>query len=330
MLKIIPEYLYLFVIFSLLGWVLEFVFRSWRRRRFTNPGLLGGPYLPIYGTGAVLLFIASSHLGDSPILVKALIYFVITTGAEFLTGFILEEFFYVRLWDYSKEHFQIKNHVCLTFSLYWVILAFVFEYILLPAALTFYRPSSLIFYPMAGIACLIFVDMVLKFSRLYFSRVQQDRQTDPDDICQDFSRIIEPLLLQPEVAMLSGFRHHRMITRLDHSMEVAWLSYLLARRWSLDCTATVRGALLHDLFLYEWWSEGPRLHGFRHPRICLENARKITFLSKKEEDIILKHMWPLTFFPPRYMESWIVCFVDTYCTMKDYLALVRAWEGIGL
>jgi uncharacterized protein len=38
----------------------------------------------------------------------------------------------VRLWDYSDERFQFRGHICLKFSCYWVLLAFAFEYLLLP------------------------------------------------------------------------------------------------------------------------------------------------------------------------------------------------------
>jgi uncharacterized protein len=100
---------------------------------------------------------------------------------------------------------------------------------------------------------------------------------------------------------------------------VAWLSFLWGKRLSLDCRAIVRGALLHDLFFYDWLREGPRLHGFRHPNISLKNARKVTFLSRKEEDIIKKHMWPLTIIPPFYKESLIVSLVDTFCSTRDYI-----------
>lgn len=317
------EYIYLFAIFSLSGWVLEFIFRSLRLRKLTNPGFLRGPYLPIYGTGAVFLYLASLHLSGSHILIKVLAYFVITTGLEFTTGFFLEEFFHIRLWDYSKESLRVKNYICLKYSLCWVILAFACEYLFLPAALYFYRLSPHVLLVAGGIAFLMLMESALKFGKLLAAKEREKAAVDVDEL-QAFSQIIKHLLLHPEVAKLAHFRHHRMITRLDHCLEVAWLSYVLARRFSLDGAAAARGGLLHDLFLYEWLTEGPRLHGFRHPRICVENARKVTSLSEKEEDIIRKHMWPLTFSPPRYIESWIVCFVDTHCTVKDYLAFAGA------
>jgi uncharacterized protein len=319
-------YFYLFVFFSFWGWVLEFTFRSWKNKRMVNPGFLGGPYLPIYGTTAVLLAVTSSLLSNSSFVLKLISYFIITTGTEFCTGFFFNEFFKIRLWDYSKEHFTLKNHICLTFSIYWLILAFVFEYYLLPNAISLYYITPYFFHITVGVSCIMFTNSVLRFFYVLISKRQDQGRID-DDTWQVFTQIIEPLLKEPKVADLSNFRHHRMISRLDHSMEVAWLSYVIARRISVDYEATTRGALLHDLFFYEWLTDGPRMHGFRHPRICLENARQLTSLSHKEEDIILKHMWPLTFLPPRYSESWIVCLVDTYCTINDYLTLYRVWQS---
>jgi uncharacterized protein len=134
-----------------------------------------------------------------------------------------------------------------------------------------------------------------------------------------FVNTARPLLELPEVAKLSQCNHHRGKTRLEHVKEVAYLSFLWGKRLSLDCDAIVRGALLHDLFYYDWLHEGPRLHGFRHHNIALRNARKITPLTEKEADIIKKHMWPLTVVPPRYMESLVVSLVDTFCSARDYL-----------
>ena len=78
--------------------------------------------------------------------------------------------------------------------------------------------------------------------------------------------------------------------------------------------------MLHDLFLYDWRIKQPdrkRFHGFRHPRIALNNANELFDLSKKEQDIILKHMWPITIIPPYYLESFIVSCVDKYCALLE-------------
>ncbi len=320
------EYFYLYVMFSVLGWLLEVAFRSWKGKRFVNPGFLRGPYLPLYGTGALLLVMAASHLETASLPLKALVYFGITTGSEFLTGFTFEYFFHKRLWDYSKEPFCVMKHVCLVFSFYWMILAFACEYLFFPAVLSFYRALPYVFPAVIAIGAAMFIDALVQFTRLYLAR-PSGRVIAKEDLWEDFTRIVEPLVQHPKVAILARYMHHRTTTRLDHCLKVAWLSYQVARRFSLDGVAAARGGVLHDLFYYEWLTEGPRLHGFRHPRICLENARRVALLSAIEEDVIIKHMWPLTVSPPRYAESWIVCFIDTYCTFRDYLAFVETWRG---
>ena len=80
--------------------------------------------------------------------------------------------------------------------------------------------------------------------------------------------------------------------------------------------------MLHDLFLYDWRHSHKNLngwHAFIHPKIALKNAKAITSLNKKEEDIILKHMWPVTFFKfPKYKESFIITITDKLSAMKSF------------
>jgi len=317
----LSKYLFLFAFFSIIGWILEVVFRSFHARTFVNPGFLRGPYLPIYGIGALILTFCATHLQGSNLLVKGLVYLFVTTGLEFITGFIFDGCLHFPLWDYSGQRFRIKNYVCLQFSIYWLILAFAFEYLVLPFYLSFFNLLNPVAVDIFAIVVpgVMFTDWTVRFARLIV-RKKGERRPASDNHEAEFMNIIRPVFEHLDVQKLADFRHHRDKTRLDHSMEVAWRSFLLSKRLSFDCTATVRGALLHDLFFYDWLREGPKLHGFRHPRISLRNAREVTTLSKKEEDIIKKHMWPLTIIPPRYPESWIVCFVDTYYTLKDYIA----------
>ena len=46
--------IYYFLFFSLLGWIIEALYRSAIDRRLINPGFLAGPYLPIYGFGGLI------------------------------------------------------------------------------------------------------------------------------------------------------------------------------------------------------------------------------------------------------------------------------------
>jgi uncharacterized protein len=312
--------LFSFCLFSILGWVLEVFYRSVRERRFVNPGLLKGPYLMLYGAGALILMGCVSLVHESNFLIRVFVYFVATTGLELISGFNAQYFFHVRLWDYSDQRFQYKGHICLKFSIYWILLAFAFEYLLLPPyqSLLTWLPHGVKILFAGVVASMMFIDLaVLSVRQFLFANKWTKKEVAA--IETEFSETAAPLLDNPSVKALSQYNHHKGKTRLDHVKEVAWLSFLWGKRLSLDCRAIVRGALLHDLFFYDWLREGPRLHGFRHHNISLKNARKVTSLSKKEEDIIKKHMWPLTIIPPFYKESLIVSLVDTFCSTRDYI-----------
>ena len=123
-----------FTVFSILGWILEVGYRSACARHYVNPGLLKGPYLIIYGTAAVMLMGAIHLVHEQHVVVKVFAYFFVTTGLELVCGlaFDAQDFFKVRLWDYSNKRFQFRGHICLKFSICWIALAFAFEYLVLP------------------------------------------------------------------------------------------------------------------------------------------------------------------------------------------------------
>lgn len=138
-----------------------------------------------------------------------------------------------------------------------------------------------------------------------------------------FRRCTEPLLSNGEVRSMAGFVQHGRVSCLEHSVAVASMSFWLCRRLHLsaDLRSLVRGALLHDFFLYDWHEGSGRagLHGFTHPKTALQNADRLFLLNDRERDIIVKHMWPLTIVPPRHWESFIVCFADKYCSLRETL-----------
>lgn len=140
----------------------------------------------------------------------------------------------------------------------------------------------------------------------------------------EFFEAMDGLYDSDEVQGLKQYIQHADITRLQHITSVAYISYLASKRFGLDINATSKGAILHDLFYYDWHEAGDgshRLHGYRHPGFALKNARALcdNKLSKKEEDIIYKHMWPLTVLPPRYPESFIVSMADKYCAALEVI-----------
>lgn len=115
---------------------------------------------------------------------------------------------------------------------------------------------------------------------------------------------------------------HGNTSCLLHSIAVAYYSYRLAKAMyfiNFNIRDLIRGALLHDYFLYDWHIPNPenKLHGFNHPKIAEEKAKLDFDLSNIERDIIKKHMFPLTIKPPKYKEAVIVCIIDKICSIYE-------------
>ena len=150
----------------------------------------------------------------------------------------------------------------------------------------------------------------------------------------EFNDCIGDLLRIPDVQGLGDFGQHFDTNRLQHSINVAYYSYLLCKILHWDFRSAARAGTLHDLFLYDW-REMPQdeHHAFAHPKRALENARKNICLNPIEEDAILKHMWPLCKSAPRYKESFVVSLADKYCCAGEVIssfktALARKYTNL--
>ena len=135
----------------------------------------------------------------------------------------------------------------------------------------------------------------------------------------EYHSLIEQLLHSPEFASLAAYRHHKM-NRQQHSFNVSWYAFRLARLCGWDAAAVARSGLLHDLFYYNFRDASctKNEHIYEHPQQALANARQLAELSPKEEDIILNHMWPMC--PQRcrhYKETYLVSMIDKYCCLLE-------------
>lgn len=121
------------------------------------------------------------------------------------------------------------------------------------------------------------------------------------------------------------FVQHGNTSLYQHCISVAYRSIIIAAKFNLDIDmhSMIRGALLHDYYLYDWHNKEVRskLHGFRHPRIAYENAARDFQLNSIEQDIIRKHMFPLTPKPPMHKEGWVICAADKLCSIQETLKM---------
>ncbi len=121
-----------YIIFASLGWIIELIYRSLETGHLLNPGFLKGPYLPIYGFGGFITYILTVYSNDLTVIGSAALFLLTIGIMEYITGFLFQRFFRIRLWDYSDRRFNIDGHVCLRFLVYWLILAGLFKYHLFP------------------------------------------------------------------------------------------------------------------------------------------------------------------------------------------------------
>ncbi len=132
---------YLFFIGSVLGWVLELLWRNitHRNKKWVNPGFCTGPYLPIYGFGLCTMYLLASleqvGLIQNPFWNKVLLFTAMAVGMtviEYIAGIICLKFFKVRLWDYSNLWGNVQGIICPVFSLAWAVLGAVYYFLIHP------------------------------------------------------------------------------------------------------------------------------------------------------------------------------------------------------
>ena len=130
------------------------------------------------------------------------------------------------------------------------------------------------------------------------------------------------------------FIQHGSISVFDNSVAVAVKCLKIAHNLGIpvDQKALIRGALLHDYFLYDWHEsdKSHRLHGFTHAKKALQNAEKEYELNEIERNMIYCHMFPLNLRIPKYRESLILCIADkivaTKETLEPYINLISVYE----
>ena len=132
----ICRYFVLFIIFSFLGYLLEVIFCVVKEKRIDNRGFLYGPICPIYGVGALLMFLFFHIFNVYNIEVTPVkIFFISFFGSmvlEYITSVILEKIFHSTWWDYSDTPLNINGRVCIFYSFFFGIAGLVIAYVLIP------------------------------------------------------------------------------------------------------------------------------------------------------------------------------------------------------
>ncbi len=142
----------------------------------------------------------------------------------------------------------------------------------------------------------------------------------------EFLNVIGDLLEHPLVQEMGDMSQHTDDTPLlQHLLYTSYISYVVCKKLRLNAVCAARGALLHDfrfkhskddISQFKWY--------FTHSSYSHYNATKIFNLNKLEQDIVKKHMWPMTpHLCPRYLESFVVSCADKYCAVVELMGLFK-------
>ena len=126
---------YLFLIFligCLAGWFYEEIFYWITEGLLRNRGLLYGPWLPIYGIGALGIYAMKPMKKHSTLLF--LLCVLVAGIVEYIIGLAGIHVFGVRLWDYRGLFLNISGIICLRSVVSFAVMGLVFHYLIEPAA----------------------------------------------------------------------------------------------------------------------------------------------------------------------------------------------------
>lgn len=161
------EILTYFIIYSFLGWVMESIVRSIAEKKIINTGFLIGPICPIYGIGAIIIFLFLNQFENNLVLLF-LISVIVLTIWEYLVGVLLETIFHTKYWDYSDHKINFQGRVCLTNSICWGVLGILFVKYIHPFIQEMVAKVDirLLHYTIGIISVVILVDIIISVVKI--------------------------------------------------------------------------------------------------------------------------------------------------------------------
>lgn len=118
----IYQLLWLFLIYSFVGWILETIFAITKQRKIINRGLINGPFCTVYGFTGVLITVALKDLSGVWLFLFSAIY---ASVIEWVAGKIIEKICHERWWNYENNKFNLGGYISLQTSVLWGVLGFI-------------------------------------------------------------------------------------------------------------------------------------------------------------------------------------------------------------
>lgn len=189
------QLIWLFFLYSFIGWCGEVCIAAFSRRKFVNRGFVNSPFCPIYGFGAVLFAIFLPELTANPFFLF-LAGMILATVLEYITGLLMEKIFHQKLWDYSSIRFHLDGYICLPCSLLWGLLALLTMLVLNPllCSLTSLVPHVITLVILWSLSGILLVDFLTSAMAVLGMKLQAGRLADFTEGIQHTSRLMENAL----------------------------------------------------------------------------------------------------------------------------------------
>ena len=139
-----------------------------------------------------------------------------------------------------------------------------------------------------------------------------------DEVSKEYLAEVLPILNNEEFLSLGRFCHHQWTNRLMHSINVSYVSWLIAKKVGCDERVSARAGLLHDFCLYDFKEKTPtgEAQAFYHPKAAAQNSERVFAIGEREQNAILSHMFPLGPIP-KNKEGWIITLADKICASME-------------
>ena len=195
--EVLTDYIFIFFIFSVIGWLIEVSLKSIQFHRFINRGFLVGPYCPIYGLGALLIVISNELLGryDSSNAIIFLNSLLICGFVEYFVSYFLEKFYHARWWDYTNRPMNLHGRIwignLILFGLGGLLIVKIFN----PLFLDLFHKLALRYREIMGIFIVILMssDYIVSYfvMKLIKLNVEKSKADNTDDIKNEIRLLVK-------------------------------------------------------------------------------------------------------------------------------------------
>ena len=157
----LTEIFLLFIIYAILGWIVEVINNIVLNKKFVNRGFLIGPYCPIYGVGGVIATIFLTKYKESIIVLFVMSMFLFAL-LEYFTSYLMEKLFKARWWDYTDYRFNINGRICLETLIPFGLLGCFAIYVVNPILFSIYSMTNI--FVLRFIALVLFIIFIIDFT----------------------------------------------------------------------------------------------------------------------------------------------------------------------